>query len=151
MRTVLTAGLLMLACATAATTAAAAAQADTAPVISVSPERATAGFYRLAWEGPADARFEVQEADNEAFDEPRPVYTGHDTASVISGKSNGEFFYRVRVSGGEGPGPWSETTRVTVAHHGLSRALQFFLVGALVFAMLVVVIARGAPEDRDTA
>jgi hypothetical protein len=149
MRTVLAAGLLML--SALAVSAFAGARADTAPVISASPEWATGGFYRLAWEGPADARFEVQEADSEAFDEPRPVYTGHDTASVLSGKSDGEFFYRVRVVRETEPGPWSETARVTVAHHSLARALQFFFVGALVFAVLVAVIVRGARKDRDTA
>lgn len=149
MRGALAAGLLVLSAFAVAIVP--PVSADTPPTVSVSPERAAGGFYRLAWEGPPDARFEVQEADSGTFDEPRPVYTGHDTASVISGKSDGDFFYRVRIVDEAEPGPWSETARVTVAHHSLTRALQFFSVGALVFAVLVLVIARGAREDRDTA
>lgn len=141
MRTLLMASMLALSMC---------ALADSAPVVSASPERATGGFFRLAWEGPGQARFEVQEASDEAFDDPRTLYTGRDTASVISGRADGEFFYRVRALGDDGHGPWSEPVRVAVAHHSLARAMQFFFMGALVFAVLVAVIIKGAREDGDT-
>lgn len=119
-----------------------------APDLRASPERATDGVYRLSWEAHGAPRFELQESDGADFNPARPVYTGSDTASVITGKPDGAYFYRVRVLGESGPGPWSEPLQVTVQHHSLARALQFFVVGALVFAVLLAVIVRGAREDE---
>jgi len=118
------------------------------PTLSASTERATGGYYSLSWDGAGDVRYELQEAREPGFDTPRPIYEGRDTASVISGKPDGDYFYRVRTLSEAGPGPWSEPARVSVAHHSLARALQFFFVGALVFAVLVTVIIRGTREDR---
>ncbi|ACL71278.1 hypothetical protein [Thioalkalivibrio sulfidiphilus] len=128
----------------------AAPAALAAPDLRASPERATDGVYRLSWEADGAARFELQESDGAHFNPARTLYTGADTASVITGRPDGEYFYRVRVLGESGPGPWSEPLQVTVQHHSLARALQFFVVGALVFAVLLAVIIRGVREDRDT-
>jgi len=124
------------------------ALAETPPTLSASTERATGGYYSLSWDGAGNVHYELQEAREPAFDSPRSIYEGRDTASVISGKPDGDFFYRVRALSEAGPGPWSEPARVSVAHHSLTRALQFFFVGALVFAVLVTVIIRGTREDR---
>ncbi|MFN2348212.1 MAG: fibronectin type III domain-containing protein [Thioalkalivibrio sp.] len=122
--------------------------AEGQPTLSASTERATGGYFSLSWDGASDMPYELQEAREPGFDSPRSIYEGRDTASVISGKPDGDFFYRVRALNKAGPGPWSEPARVSVAHHSLARALQFFFVGALVFAVLVTVIIRGTREDR---
>jgi hypothetical protein len=124
-------------------------QAGLMPSLSASPELASDGVYRLTWGADGASRYEVQESSGAGFNSARSVYVGGDTATVITGKPDGEYFYRVRVLGESGPGAWGEPLQVTVQHHSLARALQFFVVGALVFAVLLAVIFRGIREDRD--
>jgi hypothetical protein len=84
-----------------------------APVlVSVSPKLttdvdvATAGYYRLNWEAEeASVGDEVglQESTTANFENPKVIYKGPDLAAVISGKSNGKYFYRVRRAQPDGP------------------------------------------------
>lgn len=125
--------------------AAEAAQAqDTVPLLSSNTDVATAGFYQLSWQTDA-GNIELQEATQAAFHNPTTFYKGADRATVISGRPNGTWYYRVRAIGAGQPGPWSEPVKVTVAHHSLSRALMFLSLGIIVFVAIVVMIVRG-PE-----
>lgn len=119
--------------------------ATNAPELSVNNSVATAGFYRLSWKTDVH-QVELQADTSEQFTHPSTIYTGSDTASVISGKPNGTWFYRVRNLGNQGPGPWSKPVQVTVAHHSLVRAFSFLGVGILVFLATVIMILRG-PRD----
>lgn len=116
---------------------------SSAPRLSSDNDVATAGFFRLSWETDA-ARVELQEAKDSAFETGHTYYSGPDRAAVISGKSNGEWYYRIRAIEDKQAGPWSSPLRVTVAHHSLSRALLFFAVGLVVFIAIGAVVIRGA-------
>lgn len=119
----------------------------TAPRLSVDSPLATAGFFRLNWGLSDGADFELQEAPDPEFSDPRTLYQGADTASVISGKPNGTWHYRVRAVTHAGHGPWSDSVTVTVAHHALSRALIFLSLGFVVFLAIAATVVRGKGNE----
>lgn len=106
---------------------------------------ATAGYYQLKWDNAdKNVRFEIEEADNSAFDDARRLYQGRDRATVITGRPDGRYYYRVRIVSVDGSTTsWSDTVKVEVDHHPLSRALGFFSVGAIVFIAILVAILIG--------
>jgi len=114
-----------------------------APAIASDSDVATAGFYRLSWDA-AFPRIELQEATTPDFRSPATLYIGTDRATTISGKPDGQWYYRVRTMQDDLPGSWSDPVEVTVAHHSLSRALMFLTLGIIVFLAIVTVIIRGA-------
>jgi hypothetical protein len=138
----ITAGLLLLCLLITAPVQA----ANHAPKLSSDHVVASAGFFRLSWQTEA-RRIELQEANNPNFDNAKTLYRGPDRNSVISGKANGQWFYRVRALDADKPDSqtavWSDPVTVQVAHHDLSRALMFLSLGALVFIGIVVLILRG--------
>jgi hypothetical protein len=109
-----------------------ALQADT--------EIATAGYYQLSWD--ADGAIVLQEAASPDFRSPREVYRGADNARVMSGKADGDWYYRARTAGSGSD--FGNVVRVTVEHHPVERAFAFFSLGALVFLITLGVIIRGA-------
>lgn len=128
----------------------AAAAAD-APQLQTDSTNPSGGYYRLTWEWPEERnrRFELQEAGSRDFAAPQTLYMGPDRASVLSGRSDGVFYYRVRVNPESGsPGPWSEAVEVRVEHHPLSRAFAFFAVGAVVFLATLVLVVGGTLKAR---
>jgi hypothetical protein len=114
-----------------------------APRLTADSQISTAGYYRLSWTSDTADKFILQENVTPSFGSPRTLYTGLDTATVISGKSTGTYFYRVGARSESGRTEWSEITRVEVAHHSLSRALLFFVTGFIVFIAILLVIIRG--------
>jgi hypothetical protein len=102
---------------------------------------ATAGFFQLTWD--SNGPVELQESQDPDFAGAEVVYTGADTARVMSGKADGNWYYRARAAAGHGT-DWSEPVKVTVRHHPLARALAFFAVGATVFAATLVLILGGS-------
>lgn len=110
---------------------------------------AEAGFYSLNWRADDFDNFELQEAADQAFARTSTIYRGPDLATSISGRSDGDYFYRLRGITTDGTtGPWSDTVKVTVRHHPLSRALLFFAAGAVVFFATLFVIISG-PRQQD--
>ena len=87
----------------------------------------------------------LEESQSPDFTEPRTIYTGSDGARVMSGKPDGDWYYRAAPV--ESPGAYSNTVKVTVRHHPLGRALAYFTVGAIVFLATLFIIARGAAGD----
>jgi hypothetical protein len=137
---------VMLFCAVICPPSASAANEATAPRLSVDSPLATAGFFRLSWVSDG-TDFELQEAPDPEFSDPRTLYHGADTASVISGKPNGTWHYRVRAVTHAGHGPWSDSVTVTVAHHALSRALTFLSLGFVVFLAIAATVVRGKGNE----
>lgn len=116
------------------------------PVLSSDNAISSAGYFRLSWNTQLE-QSELQEADNPDFVNPSVVYSGPDQAMVISGKSNGSWYYRIRASNHQQSGPWSNVVTVTVKHHELSRAVMFLVLGVLVFLAMLVMILRGANDS----
>ena len=111
-----------------------------------SSDRATAGFFRLSWApvqiDDADGlEYQLQVSSDAEFSQPGHVYQGPDLARVISGKSDADYYYRIRaIKDSETMTGWSDSIKVTVAHHPLSRAAMFFVAGAIIFVSLLVFI-----------
>ena len=125
-----------------------------AALLESNTELATAGFYRLSWaaaeqvDAQAEAQFELQEASDPSFADARSLYRGPDLATVLSGRADGQYFYRVRTTGAAGAQQWSEIVRVNVAHHPLGRAFAFFAAGAIVFLATLGLIIVGTRQSR---
>lgn len=117
------------------------------PRLSVNSEVATAGFFRLSWEADA-VRVELQQAANPEFHSARTLYIGPDRATVISGKPDGVWYYRMRTVDAGRSGQWSESLAVTVSHHSLGRAVAFFALGVVIFLGILVVVVRGARQSH---
>lgn len=126
------------------------------PTLASDSDVATAGYYQLKWESdnaaverPAEFPVELEESTDVAFGDAKLLYAGSDPATVISGRSDGTWFYRARIRNGEVTSPWSESITVTVTHHPLSRALAFFALGIVVFLATAWVIVRGPTQTTD--
>jgi len=105
------------------------------------------GFYQLRWEAEEPVR--LVEARSPGFVDAETLYTGSDSAHVVSGKPDGSFYYRLESA--EGGQVLSEPVMVTVRHHSLGRALAFFAIGAIVFVSTLGLIAfssSGSDERR---
>jgi len=128
-----------------------AAAAGAAPELESSESLATAGYYRLSWRWPGDeeVRFELQESFEPGFARAHTVYLGYDRATLLSGRSDGTYYYRIRRHPVDGEaGPWSPPLEVRVEHHPLGRAMAFFWVGAAVFAATLLLIIGGGSRER---
>jgi hypothetical protein len=109
-----------------------------------TPTLSRDGVFQLTW---ADRGTVIlEEARRPDFSDARPIYTGNDNGTTLSGKSDGDYYYRVRgtlidaIAEGE--------MRVEVRHHPLSRALGFFALGAVVFIATVTLIVRGGRAEE---
>jgi hypothetical protein len=101
------------------------------------------GVYQLSWTAPGPVV--VEASPDPDFSHAEVVYRGHDTASTLSGRPDGETWYRLLDA--DSNRVLAAPVRVEVRHHPLSRALTFFTVGLVVFVATVVLIVRG---DRAT-
>jgi hypothetical protein len=111
-----------------------------APVFESDTSVAAEGYYQLRWQAAGSVR--LLESDTPGFESARTLYTGADTARIISGMPDGQRYYRLEdAATGARIG---ETVSVTVAHHPLDRALAFFTVGAIVFAATLGLIVVGS-------
>lgn len=128
------------------------------PVLTTDSTLATAGYYQLSWQpgltGASNKKhiYQLQQSHHSNFSQAKTLYRGPDLASVISGQMDGVYYYRVRYSDHNGIiSPWSATQAVQVQHHTLSRALLFFIAGALVFLGLLIFILTGARRQGSLA
>jgi len=109
---------------------------------------ATAGYYQVVWESTSYPTRLVESPDD-TFDDAQIVYEGIDIASTMSGKPDGDYFYRLESVAPDGAvSVVSNTLKVTVDHHSLSRALTFFAIGAVVFVATLGLIIFGDRRGR---
>ncbi|MCG5536368.1 hypothetical protein [Ectothiorhodospira mobilis] len=124
-----------------------------APVLESTSTEAKAGYYQLQWalEG-AEAdidRFILQEARGGDFASAEIFYEGADRATVISGRRNGDYHYRVRAVFKDGSrSPWSPPLTVQVHHHSTAQAFGLFFLGGVVFFSTAGMIAAGSSAQR---
>lgn len=114
------------------------------PQLSSDTDVATAGYYRLEWDAQDAADYVLEESQQASFDSVKVLYEGPDTARIVSGRSDGDYYYRVRdVNNQNEESAWSEVVHVQVEHHPLSRAFLFFGIGAFVFVATLTAIIIG--------
>ena len=110
--------------------------------LSSDQATATAGYYQLRWslkyEDP-DTIYIVNEMSESGM-ATKQIYKGTDTATMISGKPDGTYTYIVHSENNKYT---SKPVTVTVAHHSLTTAFNFFWIGAVVFIFILIAILRG--------
>jgi hypothetical protein len=111
------------------------------PLLKTDSELATAGYFQLSWSGDEGRGYVLQQSGSIDFSNALTIYQGPDTASLISGRANGTYYYRIRYD--DQADGWSDVTRVEVSHHQLSRAFMFFILGAIVFVATLAVVVTG--------
>lgn len=126
------------------------ALAAAAPQLHTNSDQPNAGYFRLTWDGGGEGelQFQLQEARSADFAQAETLYEGPDRASLLSGRPDGEYYYRVRAVADHQPGPWSEAVQVDVEHHSLGRAFLFFSIGAVVFLATLGLIVGGNLKSR---
>jgi len=118
--------------------------------LTASAETSTDGKFVLSWQLPDSVSAELQQRDEISRDY-QTVYSGTDTASVITGLTDGDYAYRIRTVTAKGDySNWTAPISVAVRHHPLSRAFGFFAVGAIVFLATIVLIVLGASGKLGT-
>ncbi len=107
------------------------------PLLTTSTDLATAGYFQLSWENSySGSSYQLQQSAVASFSNNKTLYQGSDTASFLSGLSNGTYYFRVL----DNQGNVSNIVTVTVAHHSLKQAFSFFALGGLMFIILVIVL-----------
>lgn len=110
-------------------------------------EIATAGYFQLHWNGANTnaESFLLQESDDPDFHSYKVIYKGKDLARVMSGKPNGDYYYRLITSDNKNSLS-SNILKVTVTHHPLIQAVLFFITGAIVFISILILIYKGSRQ-----
>lgn len=101
---------------------------------------AKSGYFTLTWISQQVGPYELIQSQYNDFSVWLTRYQGHDTAMLISGLPNGDYYFRVRAL----REAWSEPIQVTVSHHSLNYALWFFIAGAIMFLILTGAIICGS-------
>lgn len=114
---------------------------EPAPVLRLATGSVSAnGHVKIEWDHSEGGLIEVQQSESETFETARIIYRGADKATFVSGLENGTYYYRVR----EHDGAWSAPATLTVRHHSLRLAIILFMLGAIVFALTVFIVVKGA-------
>lgn len=114
-----------------------------APSLEVNTNTSTDGYYVLSWntEAGQSPQFLLQESSDQSFSNPQLIYSGADKSRVISGKANGDYYYRIALA--DSSSVFSSPVAVEVRHHSLQRAFSFFFLGLVVFGSILVTVFTG--------
>ncbi|MBW7857846.1 MAG: hypothetical protein H3C43_06075, partial [Leptonema sp. (in: Bacteria)] len=118
------------------------------PMIQSSEPISSTGNFQLSW-GLEQTKsytndlpiYLLEECNNTC----KLLYQGHDTASVISGRPNGN--YHFKISEQSQPNQFSEIT-VQVIHYDLQSGLWVLLVGFLLFVICILIIVFGEANHK---
>lgn len=120
----------------AATAPARAAEANLTASTDVSNE----GYFVLSWQSDTDAdELLLQQANSTDFNETIDRSVSETGAVTITGLGDGDYYFRLTNSGQT----ISESIHVAVQHHSLARAGSFFLLGLVLFSILIITILTG--------
>ena len=123
--------------------------------LTSSSDYATAGYFQLTWswpDAPADTIYQLDErqlSDDHSNTVFKTIYQGIDQASVISGKSDGRYEYRVVAMANSNKLPASATSNlisVEVKHHSLANAFGVLSLGVVIFIAILITIFRGVNQ-----
>lgn len=118
----------------------------------VSPSTSTDGVAKLSWHAPSDTAVSLQQSTDNGFSDARTIYHGPDTATTVTGLTDGRYYYRAALtSENETPPGWSEPVVLTVAHHSLTKAFTFFTLGVIVFLATLIMVMTGSKGKDPTS
>jgi hypothetical protein len=124
------------------------ALAETVPVLTLSPTQTSDGKATISWPMPEGVKIGIESSRDMLFTNPVNLYQGSDEATVLTGLSDGAYYFRGRYLYQNGAfSPWSEPVGLSVEHHSLAKALAFFSIGAVVFVATLLLIILGAKRQ----
>ncbi len=113
-----------------------AAEATLAASTDVSNE----GYFVLNWDTQdVDSPVVLQQASSTDFDNTIDRSISATGAVTITGLADGDYFFRIISDNQSLTAP----VQVSVQHHSLARAGSFFLLGFVLFSLLVFMILNG--------
>ncbi|MHC4779628.1 MAG: fibronectin type III domain-containing protein, partial [Planctomycetota bacterium] len=81
--------------------------APAAPTVITVPATSNTGNYTVSWNASVGATsYDLEEDTTAAFSSPTTVYTGANLSFGVTGKGNGNYYYRVRASNAVGNSAW---------------------------------------------
>lgn len=118
--------------------------AQEAPSFQTVEQTLDAGYIQLKWQGPEGANYTLQESITPNFANAPILYQGTDTKLFISGRENGELYYRLKTTNSD----WTKPLKLTVKHHSQQKAIWFLLIGFVVFIATLMAIFSGMRRDK---
>lgn len=109
--------------------------------LTIRDDGSNAGYATLSWDNPEKKILELKLFNGDQW---QAVYRGTDSATTVSGLTNGQYRYGLFTD--MAATPLAETT-LTIQHHPLNRAWIFFFIGLLMFAALVTFISKEAETE----
>ncbi len=117
--------------------------------LHADPTDSSDGTVTLSWSAADGEQVYIERGIDAGFVHPVVIYRGTDSASVITGLTDGRYFFRGRLERDGTPlSDWSKPVSVTVTHHSLNRALLFFALGAVVFLATLLLVIYGARREK---
>lgn len=111
--------------------------------IEILDNGSTAGYITLGWSAVQGNNFELKEKNGAIW---KLIYKGEDHATTLSGLANGSYEYQLTADGKVS----ENSTNITIQHHSIKRAWLFFSIGAVMFFILILILALGEkyPANR---
>ena len=125
--------------------------AVSAPLLESNVGVTKEGYFRLSWHSAGDdaVGYRLEQARSGDFDSPVVVYEGMDRAAMMTGKSDGAYYFRVgAVVEPSERIQWSNPVMVEVKHHSLGSAMLVFAAGLVVFVATSAVIVTAALRSK---
>jgi len=90
-------------------------QGPPAPASITVPAGSTTGTYSISWSASTGATYyDLEEAGDSSFTSPTTVYSGPNTAHIVTGQAQGSYWYRVRAGDALGISPWTAGTNACI-------------------------------------
>ena len=115
------------------------------PSFQTKSQSLDAGYIQLNWQGAEGANYTLQESTTPNFEDAQTLYQGTDKKLFISGRENGELYYRLKTKNSD----WTRPLKLTVKHHSQQKAMWFLLIGFIVFITTLVAILYGAHKHKN--
>ncbi len=116
--------------------------------LSTDTDVASAGYFVLDWSSNMSGPFLLQQSSSPDFFSVDSESSHTNRQTTITGLDDGTYFYRVR----DATGLVSNVISVEVAHHSLTKAFSFFILGCFLFVVLLSVLLHAQralnPEQR---
>jgi hypothetical protein len=118
-----------------------------ANTLSSDTSFSTEGYFVLSWDlSNPELETILQQSATADFTDPFSRTLQDSGAITLTGLPDGDYHFRL-LQDGSAVGP---AVVVTVSHHSLQRALGFFFVGCILFAILLAAIFVGDKRSRGT-
>lgn len=112
--------------------------------LATDTELSREGYFVLSWSPDSNfASLDLQQSTTAEFSDVAVKRVADTDRVTLTGLVDGDYYYRLVAD----DVVVSNTLTVRVEHHALSRALSFFVLGFVLFGVLLVTIYRGHKEQ----